>query len=269
NLEILTDAELERINANAKQPQVKLSEIVLLPEPNRPLDRTLILANEIAKAVNRGADFNAIARQYSAAGTSGNGGALGWIMLDQLPPEIQDLVKQTEIGTISAPLQRDGLVILIQNEGRRQDGVADPSQDIVTLARAVYPLGKDANNADKLEAAAKLERDTATAKSCDDIVVLNNSYNAGVKSLIENVTIGSFNRPLQSLINNLKVAVPSKPLAFNDSLSVFMLCNRQSPTISLPSRDDIYRAEFDKVFGSLSERYLLRLRRAAVIETDS
>ena len=121
-----------------------------------------------------------------------------------------------------------GYVILIQNEGRRQDGVADPSQDIVTLARAVYPLGKDANNADKLEAAAKLERDTATAKSCDDIVVLNNSYNAGVKSLIENVTIGSFNRPLQSLINNLKVAVPSKPLAFNDSLSVFMLCNARA-----------------------------------------
>jgi peptidyl-prolyl cis-trans isomerase SurA len=269
DLEQVTDIVLDRIKANAKQPQVKLSEIVLLPEPNRPLDRTLVLANEIIKAVNRGADFNAIARQYSAAGTSGNGGALGWIMLDQLPSEIQDLVKQTEIGTISAPLQRDGLVILIQNEGRRQDGVADPSQDIVTLARAVYPLGKDANNADKLEAAAKLERDTATAKSCDDIAVLNNSYNAGVKSLIENVTIGSFNRPLQSLINNLKVAVPSKPLAFNDSLSVFMLCNRQSPTISLPSRDDIYRAEFDKVFGSLSERYLLRLRRAAVIETDS
>ena len=268
NLEILTDAELERIKANAKQPQVKLSEIVLLPEPNRPLDRTLILANEIAKAVNRGADFNAIARQYSAAGTAGNGGALGWVMLDQLPPEIQDLVKQTEIGKISAPLQREGLVILIRNEGSRQDGVADPSQDIVTLARAVYPLGKEASNADKLEAAAKLERDTTTLKSCDEITALNNRYNSGVMSLIENVTLGSFNLPLQALINDLEVAVPSKPLAFDNGLSVFMLCKREAPNVSLPSRDDLLRAEFDKIFGSLSERYLLRLRRAAVIETN-
>ena len=56
---------LSRIEANAKQPQVKLSEIILLPEPNRPLDRTLVLANEIIKAVNKGANFNAIAKQYS------------------------------------------------------------------------------------------------------------------------------------------------------------------------------------------------------------
>ena len=54
----------------------------------------------------------------------------------------QDQVKMTKIGAISAPLQRDGLIILVRNEGRRQDGVADPSQDIITLARVVYPLAK-------------------------------------------------------------------------------------------------------------------------------
>ena len=36
----------------------------------------------------------------------------------------------------------------------------------------------------------------------------------------------------------------------------------------LPSRDDVFRAEFDKIFGSLSERYLFRLRRSAFIETN-
>jgi peptidyl-prolyl cis-trans isomerase SurA len=219
--------------------------------------------------VNNGANFNAIAKQYSASGTAANGGQLGWVMLDQLPDDIQDQVKMTKIGAVSAPLQRDGLVILIRNEGRRQDGVADPSQDMITLARAVYPLAKDASNADKLEAAAKLERDTASINSCDGLVALNQSYGSGIQGLIKNINLGSFNRPLQALVNDLKAGVPSKPLSFTEGISVFMLCDRISPKITLPPRDEILRVEFDKIFGSLAERYLLRLRRSAIIETNS
>ena len=268
-LDTAVEKALNLIEANARQPQVKLSEIILLPGPNRPLDRTLVLANEIIKAVNKGANFNAIAKQYSASGTAANGGQLGWILLDQLPDDLQEHIKMTEIGSVSAPLQRDGLVFLVRNEGRRQDGVADPSQDIVTLARAAYLLGEDASNADKLEAAAKLERDTAVIDSCDDLVALNQRYNSGIQGLIKNINLGSLNRPFQALVNNLKAGVPSKPLSFTEGISVFMLCNRNSPKITLPSRDEIFRVEFDKIFGSLSERYLLRLRRSAVIETDS
>ena len=267
-LDTIVDKVLARIEANARQPQVKLSEIILLPEPNRPLDRTLFLANEIIKAVNNGANFNAIAKQYSASGTATNGGQLGWVMLDQLPDHIQEQVKMTKVGAVSAPLQRDGLIILIRNEGSRQDGVADPSQDIITLARAVYPLSKDASNADKLEAAAKLERDTASINSCDGLMALNQDYGSGIQGLIKNISLGSFNRPLQALVNELKASVPSKPLSFTEGISVFMLCDRISPKITLPSRDELLRVEFDKIFGSLSERYLLQLRRSAVIETN-
>ena len=268
-MDTIVDKVLSRIEANARQPQVKLSEIILIPKPNRPLDRTFVLANEIIKAVNNGANFNAIAKQYSASGTAGNGGQLGWVMLDQLPDDIRDHIKMTKIGAVSTPIQRDGLIVLIRNEGYRQDGVADPSQDIITLARAVYPLAKNASNADKLEAAAKLERDTTSIDSCDSLVALNQRYNSGIKGLIKNINLGSLNRPLQALVNDLKPSFPSKPLSFTEGISVFMLCDRISPEITLPSRDDVLRVEFDKVFGSLAERYLLRLRRSAVIETNS
>ncbi|MDB9891508.1 peptidylprolyl isomerase [Alphaproteobacteria bacterium] len=268
-LDTIVDKALRRVEANARQPQVKLSEIILLPEPNRPIDRTLVLANEIIKAVNKGANFNAIAKQYSSSGTAANGGQLGWVMLDQLPDDIQDQVKMTKIGAVSAPLQRDGLIILVRNEGSRQDGAADPSQDIITLARAVYPLSQNASNADKLEAAANLERDTASIDSCDGLVALNQSYGSGTQGLIKNISLGSFNRPLQALVNELKAGVPSKPLSFTEDISVFMLCDRITPKITLPSRDEVLRVEFDKIFGSLAERYLLRLRRSAIIETNS
>lgn len=136
------------------------------------------------------------------------------------------------------------------------------------MARAIYPLKKTASNADKLEAAAKIERDTTNAKNCDDLIALNQKYNSNINGLIENVRLGTFSEPLQDLIKDLKTLTPSKPLSFIEGVSVFMLCKREAQQMVLPTREDVLRAEFDKIFGSLSERYLFRLRRSAIIETD-
>ena len=267
-LDSIVDKALLRIKKDAKKPQVKLSEIILLPGPKRPISKTLELANEIIKSVNRGANFNAIARQYSAAGTARSGGSLGWVLTDQLSAEVREEIEKIEIGAVSTPLQRDGLVILIRKEGVLHNGIADASQDVITIARAVYPLKKTASNASKLEAAAKIERDTAKVKDCNDLVALNEKYQSKINGLIKSVKLGSFNGPLQNLIKDLTILVPSKPLAFAEGVSVFMLCEREAQKLSLPSRDDVFISEFNKIFGLLSERYLFRLRRSAIIETD-
>jgi peptidyl-prolyl cis-trans isomerase SurA len=267
-LDSIVEKALMRIKKNSKKSQVRLSEIILLPGPKRPINKTLELANEIIKSVNRGANFNAIARQYSAAGTARSGGSLGWILIDQLSPEMQEEVQKIEVGAVSAPLQRDGLVILIRKEGVMKNGIGDPSQDIITIARAVYPLKKNTSNASKLEAAAKIERDTAKVKNCGDMVTLNKNYGSGINGLIKNVKLGSFNGPLQNLIKDLEIMVPSKPLSFVEGVSVFMLCKREAHKMILPSREDVFSTEFNKIFGLLSERYLFRLRRSATIETD-
>ncbi|MDC1383593.1 peptidylprolyl isomerase [Candidatus Puniceispirillum sp.] len=268
NINSTVDKVIMKIKKNAEQPQVKLSEIILLPEPNRPMQKTLALANEIFKAVEGGASFSAIAKQYSSAGTARSGGALGWALISQLPKDIKNHVEKIDVGEVGVPLQRDGLVILIRKEGTRENGVADPGQDIITLTRALFPLANNASNADKLVAAARLERDTETIKTCNGLTTLNQSYNSGINGLIEDVTLSSFSTPLKRMINELDLLIPSKPLSFIEGVSVFMLCKRTSPKIALPARKEVFRNEFDKIFGSLSESYLMRLRRSAIIETD-
>ena len=149
-----------------------------------------------------------------------------------------------------------------------ENGVADPTQDIVSIARAIYPLEKTVSYAKKLEVAAKIERDVEKVESCNDLIALNKNYGSKINGMIENVTIGSFNLPLQNLIKDLKIMTPSKPLSFIDGMSVFMLCTREAQKMLLPSKEDVARVEFDKIFGSLSERFLFRLRRSASIETN-
>ena len=96
-LDSIVDKAFLRIKKNSKKSQVRLSEIILLPGPKRPMNKTLELANEIIKSVNRGANFNAIARQYSAAGTARSGGSLGWVLTDQLSPEIKKRSKKLKL----------------------------------------------------------------------------------------------------------------------------------------------------------------------------
>ena len=69
-----------------------------------------------------------------------------------------------------------------------------------------------------------------------------------------------------TLVNELQPGIASAPLAFSEGIAVFMLCKREKAKIDLPSRTDVERAIVEKLFGSLGERYLLRLRRAALIE---
>lgn len=147
------------------------------------------------------------------------------------------------------------------------NGVADPGQDIITLARATIDLNNDAPNADRLEAAARLERDIASVGDCTAMVALNDRYKSKVPSLIENIAVASLVPQIRQTIATMPVNKPSSPLAFASGVSSFMLCKRVSPEVNKPSRDEVFKTEWDKVFGTLSERYLLRLRRSAVIET--
>ena len=260
------DAELARILEDATKPQIRVSELVLVPEPSRPLQDTLRLANEIVSAVSQGANFNAIAQQYSVAGSAQNGGRLGWLSTSQLPQNISDELARINVGAVTPPIQQDGAILLFQKNGERKNGQADPNQDRIWLTRALLPLAAAAANADQLEAAARLERDTAGVTSCPDLLKLHNSYGSRMQGRLDNIIVGSLAPQMLTLVNELQPGVASAPLSFNEGIAVFMLCKREKAKINLPSREDVERAIVEKLFGSLGERYLLRLRRAASIE---
>ena len=260
------DAELARMLEDATKPQIRVSELVLVPEPSRPLQDTLRLANEIVSAVTQGASFNAIAQQYSVAGSAQNGGRLGWLSSSQLPQNISDALAKIDVGAVTPPIQQDGAILLFQKNGERKNGQADPSQDRIWLTRALLPLAAAAANADRLEAAARLERDTAGISNCPDLLKLHDSYGSRMQGRLDNIIVGSLAPQMLTLLNELQPGVASAPLSFSEGIAVFMLCKREKAKIDLPSRADVERAIVEKLFGSLGERYLLRLRRAASIE---
>ena len=266
NIESRIDDELERISKNAAKPQLKLAEIVLSPSPVRTLEQTRDLADEMVAAIRKGASFNEIARQYSVSGSASRGGDVGWAMIEKLPKPFRDALSGLENGQVTEPLLLDGAVYILRRNGERKDGLVDGSASRVWLARAILPLAATASDADRLEAGAKVERDTEELQGCDALAALNSAYGSNAVAKLDDMLLADLAPQMQKLIASLELGEPSAPLAFAEGVASMMVCRIEAPEIALPSREEIRQVLIDKTFGSLSERQLLRLRRTAIIE---
>ncbi len=266
NIEIMIDEELARIRLSAAKPQIQLAEIVLAPGQSRDLTQTKALAAEIAAAVRKGASFAEIARQYSASGSASRGGNIGWVMVEKLPKAFRDELTGMKSGEVTDPILLDGAFYLLRHTGERKNGLVDSSQSRVWLARAILPVSADATDADRLEAAARVSRDTSDIADCDAMEALNSEYGSGAFARLDDMLVADMAPQMQQLIVSLDSGKPSEPLAFAEGVASMMICRIMEPELQLPSRDEIRQIFFDRVFGSLSERQALKLRRTAVIE---
>ena len=266
NIEERVDEEIERMRQNASKPQIKLAEIVLTPSPTRNLEQTRALAGEMVAAIRKGASFTEIARQYSVSGSSGRGGDVGWAMSEKLPKSFRDALQSIENGDVTEPVLLDGAIYILRKSGERKDGIVDASQSRVWLARAILPLAADASDADRLEAGARIERDTESITTCDGLDTLNATYKSGAVSRLNDMLVGDLALQMQKLVASLEIGVPSEPLSFAEGIASMMVCELLEPQLQLPPREEIRQALIDKIFGSLGERQLQRLRRTAVIE---
>lgn len=266
NADKLARQALDRIKADLSQPQVRLSEIVLAPTKDRPTSDNLIIAQQMIDAIKSGADFSAIARQYSAAGSAQEGGRLGWLVTNSLPDTFANALEGVPSGAILPPINQDGVVYILRKDGVRAKGLIDPSQAVVTLARALMPLPETATASDQLIAAGEIQKMTETAEKCADIDALNTKLGSGQPSYVRDLEIGSITPNLRAVVEKLEVNQTSEPLNFAEGMVVFMVCKRTLPELDLPSIENLKQAELNKIFAILSNRYLLRLRRAASID---
>ncbi len=262
----LAEQSLARLEKDLSQPQVKISEIVLAPTPSRPTAQNFDIANQMVAAIREGADFSAIARQYSAAGSASNGGRLDWIVTSTLPEAFQSILRQAPSGEVLDPVNIDGIIYILRKEGVRAKGLIDPSQTKLTLARALMPLDATISNADQLIAAGEMKKRTEQLTSCEAVEALNTEFASGQPSYLRDLELGSITPALRDIIEKLADNTPSEPLIFAEGMVVFMICEREMPKLDLPSFEEQERTELNKMFSTLSNRYLLRLRRSTNIE---
>lgn len=108
--------------------QTHVRHIVIRPTSEVPEAEVLRRLNEIKVRVETGGgDFAALARQYSADGSAGKGGDLGWIYPGDTVPEFERAMNALAPGSISEPVSTAFGYHLIEVLERRED-VASPER---------------------------------------------------------------------------------------------------------------------------------------------
>ncbi len=107
--------------------EVRVSRIVLSPNELRDAPKTLALARETHQRLDAGAEFGELAYAHSDDPESNlRRGELGWIVPQQLPPEVQEAVATLDEGEYSRPIRTPtGWHIVLLHEKR----VADRSSE--------------------------------------------------------------------------------------------------------------------------------------------
>ena len=265
-LDQTAEQEQNRIKNSMSEPQVKLSEIILLPTPKRSFEQTVGLANKIVDALRKGADFSAIAQQYSSAGTAAKGGTIGWIFTAQLPAEIQDALSTAETGTVLSPIIDNNQIVIVRKEGLRANGMLDPKTTMISLSRAILPLTMEASSGDQKAAAERLILQTEKLRNCAEMKALNNDLGSNLPSSLGQLQLGSLSLQLQQEIQGLNAGDMSRALPFTEGMVVFMVCERINPDAAIPNIEQLKAKQADKLLSTLGGRYLLRLQRNAIIE---
>lgn len=113
------DAELALIEQR-NSFDYRIQEIGLpLTADGRTEQQTFRLAEELSRSLNNGGDFGAAVSQYSRAPSAANGGNVGWVTTERMPPDLLRTLTELEVGQVSRPLPVAGGISIIKLQERR------------------------------------------------------------------------------------------------------------------------------------------------------
>lgn len=259
------DDALNRLERNRGKPQFRIREILL--DSSDPSVNEEEVAERLVNQLRSGAEFDAIAREFSQGATAATGGDIGWTTREQLGDEVGAVVDNLQPGEISDPIKTIFGYQIIQLTNRRILSEANPAKAKVTLKQVFVPVppgsSPEAEASQKSIATAVSE----TAQNCDDMDTLAAELQSPAGTDLGTLEIGQLSALLREAVINLKTGELSKPVRLPGGFSTIMVCAREEPESDLPGRDEIADQLRAVKFETFAQRYLRDIRRDAFIDT--
>lgn len=262
-------ARIASLKNEVGQPEFLVSEIFIpIDSPEKTAEANKFAATVIGE-LRAGAPFGVVAAQFSQSQTALQGGSLGWVLTNQVDPQVARLLQQMPPGAISDPIPVAGGLEIVQLNGRRDIGGATSD---VAAVRQVFiaftsPFAQGAPTAEQRQKIERVRALTASAHDCAAMEEANKKAGSARPTNPGNVVISQVSPPaFRTLLERLPLNTPSQPLIANDGVAVVMICSRTSEDASTPPPAIIARAILDHRAELLSRQLVSDLRRSAVIE---
>jgi len=209
----------------------------------------------------QGAQFPAVARQFSAASTAAVGGDAGWLSASQLPPEVRAVIDQLRPGELAKPIDtQTGVYIILV-----RDKHAGATSEIVSLRQAAVSLPPDASAADVANAQAKLMA-LKSQVTCDTIVAKGSKVDGVVAADLGESDVKDLKSEFRDAALKLSVGQVSDPIRTSAGLHLIALCGKRDAGVEIPSAEEMENRLREDQMVLISKRQLRYLRDSATIE---
>jgi peptidyl-prolyl cis-trans isomerase SurA len=256
---------MKRLKADIGKPQSRVSEIFLAVDNPSQADEVRGLADRLVEQIHGGANFAAVAQQFSQSPTAAVGGDLGWVLPSELSARLAEALSKMKPGEMSYPIRTPAGFYILYLTDRRTFGTVDPAQIELALDEVIFALPATASPDDRQHIMAEAQQVTATAKSCAAMSRIGRERSPQLSREFPEMRAGDLPPPLRQEILALKVGEASQPIVIPGGVGVVMVCSRKDPQ-TMPTREEVSENIARERYDVLARRYLRDLRRGAYVD---
>ncbi|HEV8015437.1 MAG TPA: peptidylprolyl isomerase [Stellaceae bacterium] len=258
--------EIARLKADIGKPQSHVAEIFLaIDNPTQEPD-VKQLADKLVNQIRQGAQFPAVAQQFSQSPSAATGGDIGWVTPNQFGPPLDDAIAKMNPGEISYPIKTTAGYYILYLLERRTPGQTSADDTQFALVDVVFPVAPNAPPQEQQRVMAQAQHVSDTAKSCDDMAKIAREEAPQLSTQTPSVRAGDLPPDVRNIVRGLQVSEASKPLPTRGGIGVIMVCKRTDPASELPTTDQVYDELLHARMDQISRRYLRDLRRSAYVD---
>jgi peptidyl-prolyl cis-trans isomerase SurA len=208
--------------------------------------------------MRRGVPFSVVAQQFSACTTAAAGGDLGWVRPGELPPELDEAIRNLPPGSVTNPIPSDNAFMILAVRDRR--AAVTQGEKTWTLAYAGAPVSTG-----RAAARTALEK-LSTSEACAGGRTLRQDLgpNIGV-AMIENAKLSDLDERMRPAVEGLDRAELSEIVEADDALHIFYACEVDEG-LGIPSRKSIEDRLYGRQLERIAQQYLRDIERKSTVD---
>lgn len=261
------DEAYARVLANKDKPQNLLAEIFLAVDSPDKEPEVRAVAERLVREIRGGANFPALARQFSESASALSGGDLGWVAEGDLGLELDAAIKNLTPPALTDPIRTPGGYYILGLRDRRVLSKEEAGGTTVELRRLHIPLAADAP---KQEVSAQMQVAKSMhdrAKTCDEMQKLADETGSSLSGDLGWIHLNELPEDLQKAVKTMSIGKISEPLRRPDGIALFMVCDRKEEKSLIPTKEQVGEALLRQRLELQADRYLRDLRSNALIDT--
>lgn len=260
----ITDDEIDeiigRLESSEGRNQFRVSEILLAVDSALREEDVQNTAQRLIDQIRSGANFAALARQFSQSATASVGGDLGWIEEGQLDDDLDRVLTRMQPGQLAGPIRSFGGYYLLLLHNQRRISMGDST---VNLKQLLFALPTNPSPDQIAQMQARAAEIASSVVDCASVDALAEQYGSPGSGDLGNIKLSQLPPNLRSTVAPLPIGQPSQPIRVAVGISVVIVCDRERDGVD---RERIRESLADQRVDLLSRRYLRDLRRAANVD---